>query len=100
MDSLKHLHKLFKRSPKNKSNFFTVNLPRERSFQKIFFFSALTQRLLVFKYGICAQTVLSKIHSIQRIYCIVFDVILRRRDNDIVIYGTIFPESTFDFANA
>ena len=29
-----------------------------------------------------------------------FDVTLRRKDNNLVIYWTIFPESTLDFATA
>ena len=99
VDSLKHLHKIFK--PKSNSNFFTVNLPRERSFQTRIFsrhwpnvhlYSSL---VLVLK-----QPFYHKINSVQRIYCIVLDVILWRNDKDIVRYGTIFPESTFDFAHA
>ena len=101
VDSLKYLHKNFKRSPKSNSNFFTVNLPREQSFEKRIFFSALPN---VYLYSslvfVLKQSFYRKINSIQRIYCIVFDVILRRSDNDIVRYGTIFPESTLDFSNA
>ena len=42
VDSLKHLHQFFKRIPRSNSNFFTVNLPTERSFEQVVFFSALT----------------------------------------------------------
>ena len=42
VDSLKQLHQIFKRTPKINSNFFTVILPRERSFHKKIFFSELT----------------------------------------------------------
>ena len=38
VDSLKHLHRMSKRSRKSNSNFFAVNLPKERSFRKIFSF--------------------------------------------------------------
>ena len=46
------------------------------------------------------QSLYQKVNSIQRIYCIMFDVILRTTDNDVVIYGTTFPKTTFDFVNA
>ena len=58
--SLKHLHEMLKRNRKSNSNFFDVNLPNRRSFRRIILFSALPERLIVFKYGIWAQTVLSK----------------------------------------
>ena len=49
---------MLKRNRKRNSNFFNVNLPNRRSFRWIFLLSALPERLIVFKYGTCAQTVL------------------------------------------
>ena len=68
VDSLKHLHQMFKRSRKSNSNLFSMNLPQEPSSQKIILFSALPGRLLVFSFGIWAQTViLSKNYFISEI---------------------------------
>ena len=101
VDSLKHIHQIFKRIPKSNRNFFTANLPREIFFRKRFSFR---HWLTVYLYSSMVvglkQSFYQKINSIQSIYCFVLDVILRRRDNEIVIFGTIFPEITFDFANA
>ena len=58
VDSLTDLHQMLKWSRRSKSNFFDVNLPKERSVQKIILFPVLPERLLIFKYGNCAQTVL------------------------------------------
>ena len=58
VDSLKHLHQILKWSRKSNSSFFDVNLPMERSVQKLILFSVLPERLLIFKYGNWAQTVL------------------------------------------
>ena len=56
--SLKDLHQMLKWSRKSNSNFFDVNLPKEQSVQKIILFWVLPERLLIFKYGNWAQTVL------------------------------------------
>ena len=58
VDSLKDLHQMLKRSRKSNSNFFDVNLPKERSVQKIILFPVLHERLLIFKYDNWAQAVL------------------------------------------
>ena len=46
------------------------------------------------------QSSFQKNISIQRMLCIVYDVILRRRNNDFVIKGRVFPGSAFDFNTA
>ena len=58
VDSLKDLHQKLKWSRKSNSNFFDVNLPKERPVQKIILFLVLPERLLIFKYGDWARTVL------------------------------------------
>ena len=58
VDSLKDLHPMLKRGRKSNSFFFDMNLPKERSVQKLFLIPVLPERLLIFKYGNWAQTVL------------------------------------------
>ena len=58
VDSLKDLHQMLKSSRKINSNFFDMNLPKERSVQKKFLFPVLRERLLIYKYCNWAQTVL------------------------------------------
>ena len=58
VDSLKDLHQMLKWGRKSNSFFFYMNLPKERSVQKMFLFPVLPERLLIFKYGNWAQTVL------------------------------------------
>ena len=58
VDSLKDLHQMLKWSRKSNSYFFDVNLPKDRSVQKIILFSVLPERLLILKYGNWARTVL------------------------------------------
>ena len=48
VDSLKDLHQLLSWSRKRNSNIFDVNLPEERSVEKIILFSALPERLRIF----------------------------------------------------
>ena len=47
-----------KKKSESNSNFFDVNLPKERSVQKIILFPVLHERLLIFKYDNWAQAVL------------------------------------------
>ena len=85
VDSLKDLHQMLK-SRKSISNFFDVNLPKERSVQKITLFSVLPERLLIFKKGNWAQTVLLSKYKFNsenimyRVWCV-----FARKDNEIVI---------------
>ena len=58
LDPLKDLHQMLKLSRKSNSNFFDVNLPKERSVQNIILFPVLPERLLMFKNVNGAQTVL------------------------------------------
>ena len=73
VNSLKDLHQMLKWNRKSNSNFLDVNLPKERSVQKIILFSLLPERLLIFKYGDWAQTVLLwkyKFNSENIMYCV------------------------------
>ena len=58
MDLLKDLHQMLKWSRKSNSKFLDVNLPRERSVQKIILFLVSPEGLLILKYGNWTQTVL------------------------------------------
>ena len=101
VDSLKHLHQMFERSRKFIRYSLLWSCLRNDLF-KIFF--CFWNYLKVYLYSSMVfglkQSFYQKINTVKRIQCIVFDVILRMRDNDIVLLGTIFPENTFDFAAA
>ena len=58
LDSLKDSHQMLKWGRKSNSILFDMNLPKERSVEKIILFPVLPERLLIFKYGNWAQTVL------------------------------------------
>ena len=58
VDSLKDLHQMLKWSRKTNSNFSDMKYPKERSVRKRILYPVLSERLLIFKYGSWAQTVL------------------------------------------